>query len=98
MRSQNDHDPEKAVVKFLMDSVLSFKEMLFESSKQQDNITVWLVGMSTAALALLVSQYGKFSPGSDLALKLAVYFSNRYNNIRTVIQDIPPVSAATRTT
>ena len=74
MRSQNEHDPEKAVVQFLMDNILSFKEMLFESSKQQDNITVWLVGMSTGALALIVSQYGKFSPGSDLALKLAVIF------------------------
>ena len=74
MRSQNDNEPEKAVVKVLMDNVLSFKEMIFESGKQQDNITVWLVGMSTAALALIVSQYGKFSPGSFPALKLAVIF------------------------
>lgn len=74
MRSQNDHDPEKAVAKYLMDNLLSFKEMIFESGKQQDNITVWLVGMSTGALALIVSQYGKFSSDSHSALRLTVIF------------------------
>ena len=72
MRSQNDNEPEMAVVKLFMDNVVTFKEMIFESSKQQDNVAVWLVGMSTGAVALIVSQYTKFTPDSHSALKWTV--------------------------
>ena len=74
MPNQNNDKPDQAVARFLKDHLLSFKEIMFESSKQQDNIAVWLVGMSTGSIALIISQFGKFNPTLYLALKISVLF------------------------
>ena len=67
-----NNDPGRALAKFLREDLLYFREMSFESSKQQDSIAVWLVGMSTASIALIVSQAGKFSPNLQPVLKITV--------------------------
>ena len=74
MPNQNDDRPDQTIARFLKDHLLSFKEIMFESSKQQDNIAVWLVGMSTGSIALIISQFGKFNPSLYLALKISVLF------------------------
>ena len=62
MPNWSDRKPEQVLARFLRDYLLSFKEMVFESGKQQDSIAVWLVGMSTGAIALIIAQSGKSSP------------------------------------
>ena len=74
MPNQNDDRPDQAMAGFLRDQILSFKEMLFESGKQQDSIATWLVGMSTGSIALIISQFGKFSPNLYPALKMSLFF------------------------
>ncbi len=74
MPNQNSDKPDQAIARFLKDHILSFKEIMFESSKQQDNIAVWLVGMSTGSIALIISQFSKFTPTLYPALKISVLF------------------------
>ena len=74
MPNQNNDKPDQAVARFLKDHLLSFKEIMFESSRQQDNIAAWLVGLSTGSIALIISQFGKFNPSLYLALKMSVLF------------------------
>ena len=74
MPNQNDEKPDQAIARFLRNHLLLFKEMIFESSKQRDHIAVWLVGMSTGSIALIISQFGKLSPALYLPLKLSVLF------------------------
>ena len=73
MPNQNNDSPE-AVARFFRDHLLSFKDMMFESGKQRDSITAWLVGMSTGAIALIIAQSGKFSPTLYPTLKWSVGF------------------------
>lgn len=74
MSNQNNDKPDQMLARFLRNHLLSFKEMMFESGKQQDSIAVWLVGMSTGAIALIISQFGKFSPSLYSTLKWSVGF------------------------
>ena len=74
MPNENNDRPEQALARFLRDHLLSFKEMMFESGKQQDSIAVWLVGMSTGAIALIIAQSGKFSSALYSTLKWSVGF------------------------
>ena len=74
MPNQSNRQPDHSVARFLRDNILSSKHMLSESSKQQDNITVWLVGMSTGAIAIIISQFGKLSPDIYATLKWSVGF------------------------
>lgn len=74
MHNQNNDKPDQALARFLRDQLLIFKEVMFESSKQQDNIAVWLVGMSTGSIALILSQFGKFNASLYPALKMSVSF------------------------
>ena len=74
MPSRNNDRSEQALARFLKDHLLSFKDMMFESGKQQDSIAVWLVGMSTGAIALIIAQSGKFSPALYPTLKWSVGF------------------------
>lgn len=74
MPNQNNDKPDQAIASLLKDHLLSFKEIMFESSKQQDNIAVWLVGMSTGSIALIISQFSKFTPTLYSALKISVLF------------------------
>ena len=74
MTNENNDRPDQAFARLLRDIFLSFKEMVFESGKQQDSIAVWLVGMSTGAIALIIAQSGKFSPALYPVLKWSVGF------------------------
>ena len=74
MLNQNNDSPDQVFARLLRDSFLSFKEMVFESGKQQDSIAVWLVGMSTGAIALIIAQSGKFNPALYPVLKWSVGF------------------------
>ena len=74
MPEQTDDRPDKAFARLLRDHFLSFKEMIFESSKQQDSIAVWLVSMSTGAIAITISQIGKLNPALYATLKWSVGF------------------------
>lgn len=74
MPNDNNDSPDQAFAKSLIDQLASRREIIFESGKQQDNIAVWLVSMSTGSIALVISQFQKF--GTDLypALKISVFF------------------------
>ena len=72
MLNQIDGSPGQEFAKSLRDNFAFFQDMLFESAKQQDNIVVWLVGMSTGAIGLAIS--GKFNPTSSLSLRVGVVF------------------------
>lgn len=61
MSNQNTDRPDRAIAGLLRDLFLFFKETFFEFGKQQDSITVWLVGMSTGSIALIISQAGKLN-------------------------------------
>ena len=74
MPNPNNNRPDQVLARFFRDHFLSFKEMMFESGKQQDSIAAWLVGMSTGAIALIIAQSGKFSPALYPALKWSVGF------------------------
>lgn len=74
MPNPNNERPDQAFARLLRDQVLSFKELMFESGKQQDSIAVWLVGMSTGSIALIISQFRKFDPALFSALKASVLF------------------------
>lgn len=74
MPNQINDKPDQAFARFLRDHLLAFKEIIFESNKQRDNIVVWLVGMSTGSIALIISQFGKFNPTLYAALKVCVFF------------------------
>ncbi len=74
MPNQNNDRPDQVVARHVRDLIPSFKEMMFESGKQQDSIAVWLVGMSTGSIALIISQFGKFDPALYSALKVSVFF------------------------
>ena len=74
MLNQLDKRPDQEIARFIKDNLPFFQEMYFESGKQQDNITVWLVGLSTGAIALIISQFVKFNHSLHLYLKLSVLF------------------------
>lgn len=74
MSNHNNDSPDQAFARSLRDHLLSYKETMFESGKQQDSIAVWLVGMSTGSIALIISQFGKFSPALYPSLKASVIF------------------------
>ena len=74
MPNHIDDRPDRAVARLLRDLFLYFKEMFFEYDEQQDSVAVWLVGMSTASIALIISQYGKFSSALYPTLKWSVGF------------------------
>ena len=74
MPSRNNDRPEQAFARFLRDHLLSFKEIMLESGKQQDSVAVWLVGMSTGGIALIIAQSGKFNPALYPVLKWSVGF------------------------
>ena len=74
MPNKKNERPDQTVARFLRDHFLSFKEMALESGKQQDSIAVWLVGMSTGAIALIIAQFGKLSPSLYPTLKWSVGF------------------------
>ncbi len=74
MPNHNNDRPDQAFAKSLRDQLASHKEIMFESGKQQDNIAVWLVGMSTGSIALIISQFRKFSTDLYPALKVSVSF------------------------
>ena len=74
MPNRNNDRPDQALARFLRDHLLFFKEMVFESGKQQDSITVWLVGMSTGSIALIISQFVKLDPALYPTLKISVFF------------------------
>lgn len=74
MPNQIGDRPDRAMARLLRDHYLSFKEIFLESGKQQDSIAVWLVGMSTGSIALIISQFGKLSPNLYAALKWSVGF------------------------
>ena len=74
MPNQTDDSPDETLAKSIRDHFLAFKESFFEHSKQQDSIVVWLVGMSTGAIALIISQFGKLSPALYPTFKLGVGF------------------------
>jgi hypothetical protein len=65
-------DSRNKLAEFLRDHLLSSRDSYFELTKQLDNIAVWLVGISTGSIALIVSQMGKFNLGLHLALKITV--------------------------
>ena len=97
MPNQIGDRPDRAMARLLRDHYLSFKEIFLESGKQQDSIAVWLVGMSTGSIALIISQFGKLSPNLYAALKWSVGFLTGNNYTWLVIQDISPVDAKTKT-
>ena len=66
--------PDKAFARLLRDHFLSFKEIIFESGKQRDSIAVWLVGMSTGAIAITISQIGKLNHALYPVIKWSVGF------------------------
>ena len=70
----NSYQSTTTFFTFLRDNILSFANLMFESNKQQDNITAWLVGMSTGAIALIISQFWKLSPDLYTPLKWSVGF------------------------
>ena len=74
MPNHSNDRPDQAFARSLRDHLLSYKETMFESGKQQDNIAVWLVGMSTGSIALIISQFRKFSPILYPSLKVSVFF------------------------
>ena len=73
MPNQNNDKPDQTLDIF-KDHLLVFKETIFEYSKQRNNIAVWLVGMSTGSIVLIISQFGKFNPTLYPALKVSVSF------------------------
>ena len=74
MLNQFDKRSDQEIAGFIKDNLPFFQEMYFESGKQQDNITVWLVGLSTGAIAIIISQIVKFNHSLHLSLKLSVFF------------------------
>lgn len=74
MLNHSDERPDKAFARLLRDHFLAFKELFFESGKQQDSIAVWLVGMSTGAIAIMISQVGKLNSALYPTLKWSVGF------------------------
>ena len=74
MHNQNNERPDQAIARLLRDYSHSFKEIIFESGKQQDSIAAWLVGLSTGSIALIISQFGKFDPALYSTLKVSVLF------------------------
>ena len=69
-----DDRPGQKYAILLRDYIPFIKEMYFESGRQQDSIAVWLVGMSTGAIALIISQFRKFDPALYPILKWSVTF------------------------
>lgn len=55
MPNHIDDRPDKAFARLLRDHFLAFKELFLESGKQQDSIAIWLVGMSTGSIAIIIS-------------------------------------------
>lgn len=74
MLNQNDDKPVQVVARWFRDNIQSFSEMVFESQRQQDSIAAWLVGMSTGAIALIISQFGKFNSTLYFFLQGCVLF------------------------
>lgn len=74
MLNYNNDKPDQAFARSLRNSLLSSREIMFESGKQQDSIALWLVGMSTGSIALIISQFKKFDPTLYPALKVGVFF------------------------
>ena len=77
MPNQDNAGPDQAAVRFarlLRNQFLVFKEFMVEANKQADNIAVWLVGMSTGSIVLIISQLQRFNPTLYPALKISVFF------------------------
>lgn len=74
MHNHNNDRPDQAFVKSFRDRLASYKEIMLESSKQQDSVAIWLVGMSTGSIALIISQFTKLDPTLYPALKAGVFF------------------------
>lgn len=74
MSNLNDDRPDQVLAGFFRDQLSNIKDIDIESSKQLDNITVWLVSMSTGTIALIISQFGKFNPELYTTLKIGIFF------------------------
>ncbi len=74
MPNLNNVRPGQEFARLIRDHFLTFKDTMLESSKQQDSIAVWLVGMSTGSIALIISQFGKFNPLLYTAMKIGISF------------------------
>ena len=74
MPNHIDDSPDETLARSLRDHFVTFKELNFESGKQRDSIVAWLVGMSTGAIALIISQSSKLSPALYPAFKWGIGF------------------------
>lgn len=74
MSNLNDDRPDKVLAGFFRDRLSNIEDIDIESSKQMDNITVWLVSMSTGTIALIISQFGKINPELYTNLKIGIFF------------------------
>ncbi|MCX5792401.1 MAG: hypothetical protein NTY45_09375 [Elusimicrobia bacterium] len=65
---------DEQLVEFIKIWIPEFKKDFFERQRQHDKVIVWLVGLSTGAIALLVSQQSKIGDFSLIYLKLTMLF------------------------
>ena len=74
MPNHNNDKLDQAFARSFRDQLASHKVIMLEYSKQQDSVALWLVGMSTGSIALIISQFKKFDPALYPALKVGVFF------------------------
>ena len=74
MSNHIDDKPVQAIARAIRHNLHPFMRLAFESGKQHESVAVWLVGMSTGAIALIISQFGKLSSSLHFSLRASVLF------------------------
>ena len=91
MSNHIDDKPVQAIARAIRHNLHPFMRLAFESGKQHESVAVWLVGMSTGAIALIISQFGKLRSSLHFFSEGKCAFPNRNNCTWVIIQDIPSV-------
>lgn len=64
----------KTIINFYKDKLPEMKKEFFEPQKQIDNVVVWVAGLSTGAIALLLTKYDSNFIVELVYLKITVFF------------------------
>ncbi|MFA6384770.1 MAG: hypothetical protein WCY10_05310, partial [Candidatus Omnitrophota bacterium] len=66
---------DELLANFFRRIIPNYRQDFFERNRQTDNIIVWLVGISTGFLVLIISQFDKLKSINIIVLKYTVFFS-----------------------
>ena len=62
------------LIDYLKEVIPQYKKEVFERQRQTDNVVIWITGLSTGAIALILSQADNITFISLVDLKYTVFF------------------------